>query len=50
MVRGNILAAVRELVGPQVPILAELDIHSNVSRRMIEMADVFDWQGDLPGD
>ena len=37
---GHILAAVRELVGPQVPILAELDIHSNVSRRMIEMADV----------
>ena len=37
---GYILAAVRELVGPQVPILAELDIHSNVSHRMIEMADV----------
>ena len=37
---GYILAAVRELVGPRVPILAELDIHSNVSRRMIEMADV----------
>ncbi len=37
---GHILTAVRELVGPQVPILAELDIHSNVSRRMIEMADV----------
>ena len=37
---GHILAAVRELVGPRVPILAELDIHSNVSRRMIEMADV----------
>ena len=37
---GHILAAVRELVGPQVPILAELDIHSNVSRRMIDMADV----------
>ena len=37
---GHILATVRELVGPRVPILAELDIHSNVSRRMIEMADV----------
>ena len=37
---GHILSAVRELVGPQVPILAELDIHSNVSHRMIEMADV----------
>ena len=37
---GHILGAVRELVGPQVPILAQLDIHSNVSHRMVEMADV----------
>jgi microcystin degradation protein MlrC len=37
---GHILGAVRELVGSEVPILAQLDIHSNVSRRMIEMADV----------
>ncbi len=37
---GHILTAVRDLVGPQVPILAELDIHSNVSKRMVEMADV----------
>ena len=37
---GHILAAVRELIGPQVPILAQLDIHANVSRRMVEMADV----------
>ena len=39
-VEGHILAAVRELVGPDVPILAELDIHSNVSQRMVEQADV----------
>ena len=37
---GHILTAVREVVGPQIPILAELDIHSNVSHRMVEVADV----------
>lgn len=36
---GHILAAVRELVGPRVPIVGQLDIHANVSRRMVEMAD-----------
>jgi microcystin degradation protein MlrC len=37
---GHILAAVRNLVGQEVPIVAQLDIHSNVSRRMIENSDV----------
>ena len=37
---GHILSAIRDLVGPEVPILAQLDIHSNVSRTMIEKADV----------
>ena len=37
---GHILTAVRELVGPDVPILAQLDIHSNLSPQMIEHADV----------
>ena len=37
---GHILTAVRDRVGPHVPILAQLDIHSNVSRRMVEKADV----------
>ena len=37
---GYILAAIRKLVGPDVPILAELDIHSNVTPLMVEMADV----------
>ena len=37
---GHILAAVRELVGPDVPIVAQLDIHTNASQRMIEQADV----------
>jgi microcystin degradation protein MlrC len=37
---GYILAAIRKLVGPDVPVLAELDIHSNVTPLMVEMADV----------
>lgn len=37
---GHLLAAVREVVGADVPIVAQLDIHSNVSPQMIEMADV----------
>lgn len=37
---GHILAAVRQLVGPQVPIVGQLDIHSNMSQQMVAMADV----------
>ncbi len=37
---GYIMAAIREIVGPDTPILAQLDIHSNVSARMVEVADV----------
>ena len=37
---GSILKAVRECVGEQVPIVAQLDIHSNVSEQMVNQADV----------
>ncbi len=37
---GHLLAAVRKTVGPDVPVLAQLDIHSNVSHQMVEEADV----------
>lgn len=37
---GHILAAIREAVGAEVPILAQLDIHSNVSPQMVDAADV----------
>ncbi|MCX6047178.1 MAG: M81 family metallopeptidase [Chloroflexi bacterium] len=37
---GYVLAAIRDLVGPDIPIVAQLDIHSSVSKQMIEMADV----------
>jgi microcystin degradation protein MlrC len=31
---------VREIVGPDVPIVATLDLHGNVSERMVTMADI----------
>ena len=37
---GYILQSIRDVVGPDVPILAQLDIHSNVSRQMVEQASV----------
>ena len=37
---GVILERVRSLVGPSVPVLATLDLHANVSRRMVENASV----------
>ena len=37
---GHLLGAVREVVGPSVPIVAQLDIHSNVSQTMVDVADV----------
>lgn len=37
---GYILAAVRQLIGPDVPILVQLDIHSNVSQEMVDQASV----------
>ena len=37
---GHILSAVRDQVGDNIPIVAQLDIHSNVSQRMVDMADV----------
>jgi len=38
---GLLLAAVREVVGPDVPIIAPLDLHTNLSPEMIEWADAF---------
>jgi microcystin degradation protein MlrC len=36
---GEIFAAVRQIVGPQVPVVATLDLHGNVSERMVASAD-----------
>jgi microcystin degradation protein MlrC len=36
---GYILKIVREIVGPDVPVVATLDLHANISPRMVELAD-----------
>ncbi|MBC7234982.1 MAG: M81 family metallopeptidase [Chloroflexi bacterium] len=35
---GEVLARVRELIGPQVPIVGTLDLHANVTQRMVAAA------------
>ena len=37
---GYLLALTREIVGPTVPIVATLDLHANITPRMVELADV----------
>lgn len=37
---GELLEMVRGIVGPDVPLLATLDLHANISERMVEMADI----------
>jgi microcystin degradation protein MlrC len=36
---GELLARVRKVVGPTIPVVASLDLHANVTRRMVEHAD-----------
>ncbi len=36
---GLLLAAVRDAVGPDVPIVAPLDLHTNLSNEMVDLAD-----------
>lgn len=36
---GAILERVRAIVGPGVPVVATLDLHANVSRKMVDQAD-----------
>lgn len=38
---GELLLAVREVVGPDVPIVAPLDLHTNLSPEMIARCDAF---------
>jgi microcystin degradation protein MlrC len=38
---GILFAMVREIVGPATPIVATLDLHANVSERMVANVDVF---------
>lgn len=39
-VEGDLLTRVRTLVGPDVPVGVELDLHANVTRQMIECCDI----------
>ncbi len=36
---GELLARVRAVVGDDVPVVASLDLHANVTRKMVELAD-----------
>lgn len=36
---GEILARVRAVVGPRIPVVASLDLHANVTQRMVDQAD-----------
>lgn len=38
-VSGAVLAAVRGAIGPHVPLVATLDLHANVTQRMVRTAD-----------
>lgn len=37
---GEMLRMIREVVGPEVPVVATLDLHGNVSQEMVDAADV----------
>jgi microcystin degradation protein MlrC len=36
---GELIARIRAVVGPQVPIVASLDLHANVTARMLQLSD-----------
>ncbi len=36
---GELIARIRALVGPQIPIVASLDLHANVTQRMLALSD-----------
>jgi microcystin degradation protein MlrC len=36
---GELLARIRAIVGPNVPIVGSLDLHANVTERMLDLAD-----------
>ena len=37
---GALLVTIRKIVGPDIPIIATLDLHANVSQKMVDNADV----------
>jgi microcystin degradation protein MlrC len=38
-VEGELLAEVREILGPTIPVVATLDLHTNITERMVRAAD-----------
>jgi microcystin degradation protein MlrC len=38
-VEGEVLEAVRQVIGPDVPLVASLDLHANVTERMVRSSD-----------
>ena len=38
-VEGEVLHAFREILGPSVPLVATLDLHANITERMVRSAD-----------
>lgn len=38
---GNLLEAIRQSVGDEIPIMASLDLHANVSEKMVSNCDAF---------
>jgi microcystin degradation protein MlrC len=38
-VEGKVLRAFREIIGPSVPLVATLDLHANITERMVRAAD-----------
>jgi microcystin degradation protein MlrC len=38
-VEGEVLHAIRTLIGPAIPLVATLDLHANITARMVECAD-----------
>lgn len=38
-VEGEILAAIREIIGPEVPLVSTLDLHANITPKMVATAD-----------
>jgi len=39
VVDGEVFELVRDIVGPSIPVVATLDLHANVSQRMVDNAD-----------
>ena len=37
---GDLLASIRDILGPERPVFVTLDMHSNITPRMVELADV----------